>query len=117
MMSDISWMDAGWTVYLDRALLVIMVLLALYALVGLAGVLAAPGVLRGRLYRNWAGPSAQAPRALVPELVLLLAYAVTMTSPLWPVRPPGMALVSLLALVGFLVLTWRRRSRERRPAG
>jgi len=53
----------------------------------------------------------------VPELVMLLAYAVTMTSQLWPVRPPGMTLVTLLALVGFLLTTWRRRSRERRQAG
>lgn len=116
-MSDTSWMDAAWTVYLDRALMVVMVVLALYALVGLAGALAAPGILRGRLYRNWAGPSAQTPRVLVPELVMLLAYAVTMTSQLWPVRPPGMALVTLLALVGLLLTTWRRRSRERRQAG
>lgn len=116
-MSDTSWMDAAWAVYLDQVLTGVMVVLALYALVGLAGALLAPAILRGRLYRNWAGPSAQSPGSLVPELVLLLAYAVSMTSPLWPVRPPGMALASLLALVGFLVATWRRRSRERRQAG
>jgi len=116
-MGETSWMDATWTVYLDQVLMGIMVLLVLYALVGLAGALVAPAILRGRLYRNWAGPSAQSPGRLVPELVLLLAYAVSMTSQLWPVRPPGMFLVSLLALVGFLVGTWRRRSRERRQAG
>ena len=84
---------------------------------GFRGVLLAPGILRHRLYRNWAGASAQSPRALVPELVLLLVYAVAMTSELWPARPPGMFLVSLLAGAGFLGARLHRRSRERRQAG
>lgn len=112
-----SWVDAGWAVAVDKVLMVLMVLLALYALVGLVAALAAPGILRHRLYRHWAGAAVQSPRSLVLELVLMLAYAVAMTSQLWPVRPPGMALVSLLALAGFLFTSLRRRSRERRHAG
>jgi hypothetical protein len=53
----------------------------------------------------------------VPELACLLVYAIGMNSSSWPVRPPGRVLVTLLALPGYAVALWRRRSRERGYAG
>ena len=106
-----SWVDAAWTIHVDRAILIACALVAGVALLGLIEALFAPAMLRRQPFRFGVSRAARSRRHAVLEFSLWLAWSAGM---LLSSGPGHLALwakpLPMLALLPIALLWLRRRS-------